>query len=79
METQKTKEEALKLTDFDTLIFKSPSAEYTPEHEIGIESISIDDYYTRIDFTYLSPKNYPNGGWVQIYSTAFIRPSGSDK
>lgn len=80
MEKQKTKEEALKLTDYDALIFKSPSAEYTPEHEIGIESISIDDHYTRIDFTYISPKHFANGtSWVQIYSTAFIRPSGSDK
>lgn len=80
METQKTKEEGLKLTDYDMLIFKSPTAEYTPDHEIGIESISIDDHYTRIDFIYISPKLFINGtSWVQIFNTAYIRPSGSDK
>jgi hypothetical protein len=80
METQKNEKESGIKIESDTLIFKSPFSEYTPEHEIGIESISIDDHYTRIDFTYISPKHYANGtSWVQIYGNAYIRPSGSDK
>jgi hypothetical protein len=79
METQKTEKESSIEIEYDTLIFKSPSSEYTPEHEIGIESITLDEQYTRIDFTYISPKEYPNGSWANINSGSYIRPSGSSK
>jgi hypothetical protein len=79
MKPKETKEEDLQWIDLDVYIFKSPASDYTPDSQIGIECVSIDDNYTRIDFTYISPKDYPDGGWVQMYGSAFIRPSGSDK
>ena len=79
MNPNEIKEEDLKWIDLDAYIFKSPTSEYTPDSQIGIECVSIDDNYTRIDFIYISPKHYTNGGWVQICGEAFIRPSGTDK
>ncbi len=79
METQKTEKESSIEIEYDTLIFKSPSSEYTPEHEIGIESITLDEQYTRIDFTYISSKEYPNESWASINPGTYIRPSGSSK
>jgi hypothetical protein len=79
METQKTEKEIGIEIEYDTLIFKSPASEYTPEHEIGIESITIDEHYTRIDFTYISPKKYNSGSWANINPGTYIRPSGSSK
>ncbi len=79
METQKSEKESSIEIEYGTLIFKSPSSEYTPEHEIGIESITLAEFYTRIDFTYISPKKYSNGSWASIQSDTYIRPSGSNK
>lgn len=74
---EKTKETIL--IDAETYIFKCPFSEYVPDSAVGIESISLDDDYTRVDFVYISPKEYPNGGWVQIDGASYIRPIGSEK
>ena len=80
MKTQfetETQEELLTKTEPN--VFKSPISKYTPDENIGIEKISLDDYFTKIDFVYISPKMYLNGGWIQINSGTYIRPIGSDK
>lgn len=40
-------------------------------------SIELTDDYTRIDFEYLSPDHYENGGWIQMDPKSFIRIVGS--
>jgi hypothetical protein len=45
---------------------------------MGIEKISLNDDFTRIDFVYIAPKQYINGGWIQMDSGCFIRPIGSE-
>lgn len=72
----KTEEELLTITE--PYVFKNPISEYTPDDNLGIEKISLDDDFTRIDFVYISPKMYANGGWIQIKSGCFIRPVGYD-
>lgn len=67
------------LIDTQISIIKSPTAEYVPDSNVGIETINLDEDYTRIDFVYISPKEYPNGGWVQIDGASYIRPVGSEK
>lgn len=74
---EKTKETILIDTSISKII--SPTSEYVPDSNMGIESIQLDEYCTRIDFIYIAPKNYSNGGWVQIDGRTYIRPVGSDK
>lgn len=62
----------------ESYVFKNPTAQHTPSEYMGIEKISLDDDFTRIDFVYIAPKYYINGGWIQIDSQCFIRPIGSD-
>jgi len=71
-----TPEELLKETE--TYVFENPIAMHTPNEHLGIEKISLEDEFTRIDFVYIAPKKYINGGWIQIDSGCFIRPIGSD-
>ncbi|NBU81493.1 MAG: hypothetical protein EBS55_07585 [Flavobacteriaceae bacterium] len=71
-----TQEELLKKTE--PYVFKNPISKYTPNEHLGIEKISLDDDFTRIDFVYIAPKMYVNGGWIQMDSGCFIRPIGSD-
>jgi hypothetical protein len=71
-----TQEELLKKTE--PYVFKNPISKYTPNEHLGIEKISLDDDFTRIDFVYIAPKQYINGGWIQMNSGCFIRPVGSE-
>jgi hypothetical protein len=66
------------LTATESFVFENPISEYTPNEHMGIEKISLDDDFTRIDFVYIAPKKYINGGWIQIDSWCFIRPIGSE-
>ena len=72
----KTEEELLTITE--PYVFKNPISKYTPNEHLGIEKISLDDDFTRIDFVYIAPKQYINGGWIQMDSGCFIRPIGSE-
>jgi hypothetical protein len=72
----KTEEEALTITE--PYVFKNPISQYTPSEHMGIEKISLDDDFTKIDFVYIAPKQYINGGWIQMDSGCFIRPIGSE-
>lgn len=72
----KTEEELLTISE--PYVFKNPISEYTPDDNLGIEKISLDDDFTRIDFVYIAPKMYANGGWIQMDANTFIRPIGSD-
>lgn len=71
-----TLEEVVKTTEF--FVFKNPVSEQTPNEHLGIEQITLDDHYTRIDFVYIAPKLYINGGWIQMDDNTFIRPIGSE-
>ena len=71
-----TQDELLK--EIETYEFQNPISVYTPDDNLGIEKISLDDNFTRIDFVYISPKMYVNGGWIQMNAGCFIRPIGSD-
>lgn len=62
----------------ETYVFKNPVAQHTPGEHVGIEKISLANDFTRIDFVYITPKQYVNGGWIQIDPQCFIRPIGSD-
>lgn len=66
------------LTATESFVFENPISEYTPNEHMGIEKISLDDDFTRIDFVYIAPKKYINGGWIQMDSGCFIRPIGSE-
>ena len=79
MEPLSSQLQELNVIDLKTLIIKSPISEYTPNDQSGIECISIDENYTRIDFIYISPKKYPNGGWVKMDRNAYIQICGSNK
>ena len=59
LEEQKKAEQ---FTETESYVFKNPISEYAPESQLGIESISLDDDYTRIDFVYIAPRYYLNGG-----------------
>jgi hypothetical protein len=71
-----TQEELLK--EIEPNVFKNPISQYTPNEHMGIEKISLEDEFTRIDFVYIAPKKYINGGWIQMDSGCFIRPKGSE-
>lgn len=71
-----TQEELLK--EIEPNVFKNPISQYTPNEHMGIEKISLEDEFTRIDFVYIAPKKYINGGWIQMDSGCFIRPIGSE-
>lgn len=66
------------LTETEPYVFRNPISQYTPSEHMGIEKISLDDDFTRIDFVYIAPKEYLNGGWIQMDTNTFIRPIGSD-
>jgi hypothetical protein len=72
----KTEEELLTITE--PHVFKTPISHYTPNEHLGIEKISLDDDFTRIDFVYIAPKRYINGGWIEMDSGCYIRPIGSE-
>ena len=66
------------LTETESYVFKNPISQHTPNEHLGIEKISLDDDFTRIDFVYIASKLYKNGGWIQIDSECYIRPIGSE-
>ena len=66
------------LTETESFVFENPISQHTPNEHLGIEKISLDDDFTRIDFVYISPKQYLNGGWIQIDPGCYIRPIGSE-
>ena len=66
------------LTETESYVFENPISQYTPNEHLGVEKISLDDDFTRIDFVYIAPKHYINGGWIQMDSGCFIRPIGSE-
>ena len=47
--------------------------------DLRLKGIELSDEYTRIDFLYRSSSVYTNGGWINIKSTSYIRPVGSDQ
>ena len=62
---------------------KSSTKLYNPEgmdfrNDHRIKSIEATDEYTRIDFIYRSPKDYDNGGWIQIEKGSYIQPVNSN-
>lgn len=69
-----TRKEPLKETQ--TYVFENPISQYTPSEHMGIKKISLDDDFTRVDFVYIAPKQYINGGWIQMESGCYIRPEG---
>jgi hypothetical protein len=65
-------------TEIEPYRFANPTAKHTPNDHLGIAEIELNDAYTRIDFVYIAPKKYLNGGWIQIYPGCYIRPIGSN-
>lgn len=66
------KNELSQITFFDTDLFDRAD----PKKLLSIE---VTDEYTRIDFEYISPHIYVNGGWIEMDSNSYIRPVGSDE
>ena len=64
------------LIETESYVFKNPISQHAPEH-LGVEKISLNDDFTRIDFVYIAPRKYVNGGWIQLSSGCYIRPIGS--
>ena len=79
MATNAPQKEELNAIDLDTYVYKSPVSEHTPNDHAGIECITVDQNYTRIDFIYIAPKKYPNGGWVTIDRNSYIQACGLSK
>ena len=78
MKTNFKNESQQEMTQTETIVFINPISKYTPNEHMGIEKITLDDDFTKIDFVYISPKEYINGGWIQMDSNCFIRPLGSE-
>ena len=66
------------MTQTETIVFTNPISDFTPNEHMGIEQITLNEDNTRIDFVYISPKDYKNGGWIQMDANCFIRPVGSE-
>jgi hypothetical protein len=66
------------LTETESFVLENPISQHTPNEHLGIEKISLEDDFTRIDFVYIAPKQYSNGGWIQIDSGCYIKPIGSE-
>ena len=65
-------------TETESYVFENPISKNTPNEHMGIEKITLDDDFTRVDFVYIAPKKYINGGWIEIDSECYIRPIGSE-
>ena len=66
------------LKSSESFVFENPISKYTPNEHMGIEKVTLEDDFTKIDFVYIAPKNYINGGWIQMDANCFIRPVGYD-
>lgn len=66
------------LTETELYVFKNPISQHITDEHLGIEKISLDMDFTRIDFVYIAPKQYINGGWIQMDSGCYIKPISSE-
>ena len=78
MKTNFKNESQQEMTQTETRVFTNPISDFTPNEHMGIEQITLNEDNTRIDFVYISPKDYKNGGWIQMDANCFIRPIGSE-
>lgn len=78
MKTNFKNESQQEMTQTETRVFTNPISDFTPNEHMGIEQITLNEDNTRIDFVYISPKDYKNGGWIQMDANCFIRPVGSE-
>jgi hypothetical protein len=58
------------------VLFNPEGTDYSTS--LVVKNIELNNEYTRIDFLYKASNKYINGGWIQMYDEAFIRPVGSD-
>ncbi|MBK6953822.1 MAG: hypothetical protein IPH24_17770 [Crocinitomicaceae bacterium] len=65
-------------TEISTVIFFNSTAPFNKSERCKVMSIELSDDYTRIDFEYLSPHHYENGGWIEMNPRSFIRIVGSE-
>ena len=61
-----------------TLRLFNPSV-YDRNTSARIQSIDLNEEYTRIDFKYTSSQEYINGGWIQMERNSFIRDTLSKR
>ena len=61
-----------------TLRLFNPSV-YDRNTSAMIQSIDLNEEYTRIDFKYTSSQEYINGGWIQMERNSFIRDTLSKR
>lgn len=78
MKTNFKNESQQEMTQTETRVFTNPISDFIPNEHMGIEQITLNEDNTRIDFVYISPKDYKNGGWIQMDANCFIRPVGSE-
>lgn len=78
MKTNFKNESQQEMIQTETIVFTNPISNFTPNEHMGIEQITLNEDNTRIDFVYISPKDYKNGGWIQMDANCFIRPVGSE-
>lgn len=78
MKTNFKNESQQEMTQTETRVFTNPISDFTPNEHMGIEQITLNEDNTRIDFVYISPKDYKNGGWIQMYADCYIKPVGSE-
>lgn len=77
MKTNFKNESQQEMTQTETIVFTNPISDFTPNEHMGIEQITLNEDNTRIDFVYISPKDYKNGGWIQMDADCYIKPVGS--
>lgn len=78
MKTNFKNESQQEMTQTETRVFTNPISDFTPNEHMGIEQITLNEENTQIDFVYISPKDYKNGGWIQMDADCFIKPVGSE-
>jgi len=79
METRvkKSHEQSIKEKQEEQIVLFNPEGtDYS--QQLKVKCIELNEEYTRIDFLYKSSNIYINGGWIQMYDEAFIRPVGSE-
>ena len=74
---QNTEEKKLKQKT-KTLRLFNPSI-YDRNSNAKIQTIDLNEEYTRIDFKYTSSQEYINGGWIQMERNSFIRDTLSKR
>ena len=74
---QNTEEKKLKQKT-KTLRLFNPSI-YDRNSNAKIQTIDLNEEYTRIDFKYTSSQEYMNGGWIKMERNSFIRDTLSKR